>query len=73
MLVTFRGEDGRDIAVDHTDVIQVSRASGDRAWVTWRDWERDGTWASVVKESFVEVLRELVAAEGVESVTRGVG
>jgi hypothetical protein len=71
MLVTFRGEDGRDIVVDHTAVKQVGREPGGRAWVAWRE---DGPeklgWGSVVEESFVEVLRELVAAEEMESVTR---
>lgn len=67
MLVRFRGEDGREIAVDHTAVKQVGRGAGGRAWVAWReDGPGELGWGSVVEESFVEVLRVLLAAEGGE-------
>jgi hypothetical protein len=71
MLVTFRGEDGRDIVVARSDVVQVARDREGRAWVAWRDRERGETWGSVVEESFEDVLRSLLGAEGVESATGG--
>jgi hypothetical protein len=71
MLVRFRGEDGREIVVSRADVMQVARSAAGRGWIAWRDRDEGVTWASVVKESFEDVLRVLLAAEGVESVARG--